>query len=259
MRFSPAIQGAILGLTVGALAGCQMDKEHTPVDRASYKIVRIFEDFTLDSPGEAWSFRTPSLWRITEEGDHRYLQMAIQPERPMMTGVRRPQEYVIYNAYEFRSFALACYTRVDNDPAIRGRDACLFFGRHDNTHLYYVHLSNYSDQWHNNIIRVDGETRASLLPVSLRPRPAITDRQWHRIDVVRDVDEGTIRVWVDLDRDPELPTVFEVTDRTYEWGFIGLGSFDDHASFAQVAIEGQARRPAAPPAIDSPPGTAFSQ
>jgi len=256
MRCSPAIHCAILGLTIAILVGCQAKIQSTPVDRASYSIVHIFEDFALDSPGEAWSFRTPPLWRITKEGDRRYLEMAIQPERPMMAGVRRPQEYAIYSAYEFRSFALACYARVDNDPAIRGRDACIFFGRRDNTHLYYVHLSNYSDQWHNNIIRVDGETRASLLPVDARSRPAITDNQWHRIDVVRDVDEGTIRVWVDLDRDPDLPPIFEVTDRTYEWGFIGLGSFDDHVSFAQVAIEGQVRSPAVPPVIDPPPGRA---
>ncbi len=258
MDRSATARTAVSALMVGILASCQLDGTQGTVDRSPYTIVRVFEDFSLGAPGESWSFRTPVLWRVTEVDERPILQMAVQPDRPMLTGVRRPQEYAIYNAYEFRSFAMACYVRIDTATDVRGRDACIFFGRRDRTHFYYAHLSNYSDPWHNNVIRVDGDTRKSLIPADAGTRPAITDKSWHRVDVVRDVDEGTIRVWVDLDRDPDLPPVFEVADRTYEWGFIGLGSFDDHASFAQIAIEGQARRPSAPPAID-PPGLGTSR
>jgi len=249
---SPARNILLAGAAILGVGGCQSFDMSSPSEKPSWSIVRVYEDFSLDEPGEAWSFRTPVLWRVSEESGRRFLQMAVPPPRPLMAGVRRPQEYAIYNKFEFRSFSLACYVRIERDPAVRGRDACIIFSRRDNTHFYYAHLSNFSDAFHNNLVRVDGATRQPLIPADVARRPAITDRQWHRVDVVRDVDAGTIRVYVDLDRDRTLPPVFEVEDRTYEWGFIGLGSFDDHASFACVAIEGQARRPSQPPVMDRP-------
>ncbi len=243
----------LLGMLALSVTGCQTPPQATG-ERADWSIVRMSDDFEFDAPSDSWTFRTPALWRITSEGERRFLQMAFPPQRPLLPGVRRPQEYALYNRFEFRSFSLACYMRIDRDPQVRGRDACLIFGRQDNTHFYYVHLSNVSDAVHNNIIRVDGETRESLLPADEQRRPAITDRQWHRVDLVRDVDSGSIRVWVDLDlAAPEQPPLFEVTDRTYEWGFVGLASFDDHASFGRFGIDGQARSPTTPAFTDGSP------
>ena len=80
------------------------------------------------------------------------------------------------------------------------------------------------------------------LPADASRRPAIVDCNWHRVDVVRDVDAGTIKVYVDLDRGPkDQSPLFEVVDRTYDWGFVALASFDDHASFGRLGIEGEAR------------------
>ncbi len=86
--------------------------------------VAVSETFEL-SDAESWLFRTPELWKVVTEGDRRVLQMAEPPARPMMPGVRRPQEYAIYAPYEFRSFSLSCHVRVDRDPAVRARDACI--------------------------------------------------------------------------------------------------------------------------------------
>jgi len=207
-----------------------------------FSIVSVTDDFDFEQPSDAWTLRTPTLWRIATEGGRRFLQMLPQPKRDMMPGVRRPQEFAIYNKFEFRSFALALYMRIDRDPSVKGRDACIIFGRQDNTHFYYAHLSNFSDDFHNNLIRVDGSTRQSLLKNHSIRRKAIVDNDWHRVDVVRDVDKGTIKVYVDLDRSPNEPPVFEVVDRTYDWGYVGLSSFDDHASFGRFGIEGQSRK-----------------
>jgi hypothetical protein len=182
--------------------------------------------------------------------------MAYPPERPLLSGVRRPQEYAVYNKFEFRSFSLACYIRIDRDPGVKGRDACIIFGRRDDTHFYYAHLSNYTDNFHNNLIRVDGANRCALLPPDPARRLAITDQAWHLVDVIRDVDAGTIKVYVDRDKgEQNASPLFEATDRTYESGFIAIGSFDDHASFGRFAIEGQARPAITRPAADQPPTT----
>lgn len=244
---APFAAGVLQLFTVLLLAGCQ-DLRSTATREQDWPIARFSDDFNLEAPGEAWTFRTPGLWRVTSEGPRRFLQMAVPPVRPMMPGTRRPQEYGLYNKYQFRSFSMSCYVRIDRPAEVKGRDACFVFGRKDQTHLYYVHLSNYSDDLHNNIVCVEGQTRRWLLSNPGSRRPAITDTDWHRVDIVRDVDLGTIRVWVDLDPDKtDSPPLFEVVDRTYDWGIVGLGSFDDHASFSQFAIEGQARLPTVRP------------
>lgn len=257
-RISSAARRGLAVLTVVTLCGCS-EFNFTPATRPAgndWAIVHAAEGFDLDEPGDAWTFRTPQLWRVAVDGDRRFLQMAYPPERPMLPGIRRPQEYAVYNRFEFRSFSLACYVRVDRDPGVKGRDACIIFGRRDDTHFYYAHLSNYTDSFHNNLVRVDGTTRGALLPPDPMRRPAITDQEWHLVDVIRDVDAGTIKVYVDRDKGEQYASpIFEAVDRTYESGFIALGSFDDHASFGRFAIEGQARPAMARPAADRPPTT----
>ncbi len=242
-------------LALATLCGCadfKLPAASRPAEE-NWAIVRVAEGFDLDEPGDAWTFRTPRLWRIAVDGDRRFLQMAYPPERPLLPGVRRPQEYAVYNKFEFRSFSLACYVRIDRDPSVKGRDACIIFCRRDDTHFYYAHLSNFTDDFHNNLIRVDGDTRRALLPADANRRPAITDQHWHLVEVIRYADAGTIRVFVDRDKGGQYAApLFEATDKTYDWGTIALASFDDHASFGRLAIEGQARPATTPPTIDRP-------
>ena len=222
------------------LAGCQTP--HSASQSAHPLVVNFQEDFLLEEPPDVWVFRTPALWRIAIEGDRHLLQMAIPPPRPLMPGAARPQEYAIYNQYEFRSFNLSCRVRIDREVSTRGRDACIIFGRQDNVHLYYVNLSSLSEDANNNLVRVDGRSRTVLIPRNRQPAPAIADRAWHKVDIQRDCDRGQVKVFVDA-FDPEDPPLFDATDKTYDWGYLGFGSFDDHASFAHILVEGEGRRP----------------
>jgi hypothetical protein len=226
------------------IAGCNQPVASSP--RAEQPdLVSVQETFTL-SEGDSWVFRTPSLWKVAGEGTARFLQMAEPPARPILPGVPRPQEYAIYRPYEFRSFNLSCFVRVDCDLSRATRDACIIFGRRDDTHFYYVHLSALGDHLHNTIVRVDGDTRKRIVPEHVRPAPVMTDRKWHKLDLLRDCNSGGIQVFVDA-VDPKAAPYFDVTDRTYEWGFVGLGSFDDNASFTRILIEGEGRKPLTPP------------
>lgn len=245
---SPPLLLALMALPV--LCGC-LAPNRPPVEAAP--LVTVFEQFQLDEPGENWAFRTPQLWRVALEGDRHFLQMAIPPERPMLPGVRRPQEYAVYAPYEFRGFSFSTRVRCDRDPAIVHRDAVIIFGWQDDTHFYYAHLSGATDEWHNALVRVDGETRTALVPLAQRPRPTLIDQAWHKVDVLRNVNTGTIEVYFDA-YDQEDKPIFRVVDRAYAWGHIGLGSFDDHASFANVKIEGEARRAARPQLGTTAPG-----
>jgi len=241
--------GALAGMLVPA--GCQqINSNPRQTDGADQPLhMRIQETFVL-SDAENWLFRTPELWSVAEESDRRYLRMSEPPQRPMLPGVRRPQEYAIYAPHEFRSFSLSCFVRVERDTAVKARDACIIFGRQDDTHYYYVHLAGVSDGVHNTLMRVDGDTRKRLVPEDYRPTPVFTDREWHKVDVLRNADTGLIQIYVNA-YDPATATpYFEVIDKTYEWGHLAIGSFDDFASFSGILIEGQARKPASPPNAD---------
>lgn len=229
-------------LALAVLPGCltpPSSRTSPPIGEALSQ-VSVSEQFLLNEPGDDWILRTPELWRIAAEGDRRFLQMAIPPERPLPPGVRRPQEYAIYGKHEFRSFNLSVAVRADRETSVTRRDAVIIFGRQDPTHFYYAHLSGATDEWHNALVRVDGQSRTALVPPLQRPKPTLVDREWHKVDVVRDVSAGTIKVYFDAFDESARP-VFDVVDRTYDWGYVGLGSFDDHASFARFRIEGEGR------------------
>jgi len=224
--------------------GCQNPKPKP--DAEPTVLVRVLEEFTLPEPGEAWTFRTAERWQIAEKENRRFLQMAGPSQRPVMPGVAHPREYAIYNKYRFRSFSLSCRVRIDCDPAADPGDVCIIFGWQDDDHFYYAQLSSLPNGAHNTIGRVDGETTRSLLPPGRRPEPAITDNQWHKVDVLRDADTGTIEVYVDA-YDPQRPKppLLRAADRTYQWGCIGLGSVAGRAGFARLIIEGFSATPLA--------------
>ncbi len=226
----------VLCITPAWLGGCQGAFMNTNDAPESTATTYVQENFLLDTLGEAWVPRTPELWSIVQDApDRRVLTMAPPPERPMLPGVRRPQEYVTYARQSFQSFNFSCRVRVDNEPAVKGRDACILFGIRDATHFYYIHLSNESVDWHNCLVRVDGDTRTKLAQPTKAP---MTDRNWHKVDLIRNVETGAITVYVDA-YDASARPWLEANDTTYTSGRIGLGSFNDHASFARILIEGQ--------------------
>jgi len=61
------------------------------------------------------------------------------------------------------------------------------------------------------------------------------DDQWHQVKVVRKVDDGTIEVYFD---DMEKPNMV-ANDKTFTWGQIGLGSFDNHGLFDDIRLYGE--------------------
>jgi hypothetical protein len=57
--------------------------------------------------------------------------------------------------------------------------------------------------------------------------------------VVRSVADGTIEVYFDDMKKP----VMTATDRTFLWGRVGVGSFDDTGNWADVKVWGVKAQP----------------
>jgi hypothetical protein len=245
---STAVLQSLSLLTLLA-AGCNQ-LHSTPAPQDERLQVKIEEAFRL-SETDSWVFRTPGLWKVTGEPGRRYLELAKPPKRALMPGALRPQEYALYKPYEFRSFALSCFVRAGGQSSEPANGMCFILGRQDNTHLYSVCISDQRGDGLNIVVRVNGAKAASIAPANANAKPALPDRGWHKVDLLRDCDAGTIKLFIDARDEKTAHPYFELTDKTYEWGFVGVGTFNDAADFARILIEGEARKPAASPAIET--------
>src|SRR5690606_34859817 len=113
------------------------------------------------------------------------------------------------------------------------RSLCLFFGYQDPAHFYYVHLGQRTDDHANQIFIVNDAPR---LKISSQTTPGTPwDDQWHDVKIVRRVADGTIEIYFD---DMDNP-VMVAKDKTFAWGRVGLGSFDDTGLWRDVRLYGQ--------------------
>ncbi len=112
------------------------------------------------------------------------------------------------------------------------RDMCLFFGYQDPAHFYYVHLGKKADDHANQIFIVKDAPRIKISTLSSEGTNW-TD-EWHRVKIVRRVSDGTIEVYYD---DMERP-VMKASDKSFTWGRVGLGTFDDTGDWDDVKLYG---------------------
>jgi hypothetical protein len=113
------------------------------------------------------------------------------------------------------------------------RDACLVFGYQDPSHFYYVHLGKQADDHANQIFIVNNAARLKISVTST----AGTNWQerWHDVKIVRDAKDGKIEVYFDDMKKP----VMTANDKTFTWGRIGVGTFDDTADFDNLELRGE--------------------
>lgn len=113
------------------------------------------------------------------------------------------------------------------------RDACLFFGYQSPSQFYYVHLGKKTDPHANQIFIVN---KAARTKISLTTTPGTDwDDQWHHVRIKRDTRSGTIEIYFDDLKKP----VMTAKDKTFLWGQVGLGSFDDTTAWNNFKLRGK--------------------
>ena len=179
-----------------------------------------FEDGILG----AWQFPFPEDWKILAEGPNHYLHML----RSRPPGVpRRPLQFALMIGPKIGSFELQTRLRRER------RSLIIVFNYADTLHFYYAHLSvdtGRKQPVHNGIFIVNGGPRKRI--AGLHAPAALPDTNWHTARVVRDVNSGLIRVFMDGSKTP----LFSVEDRTFTCGRVGIGSFDETGDFDDVTL-----------------------
>jgi hypothetical protein len=121
---------------------------------------------------------------------------------------------------------------LSTHPDYGHRDAVIVFGYQDPAHFYYVHLGKQADDHANQIFIVNDAARTKI---SLTSTSGTNwDDKWHTVRVVRKVESGEIEIYYD---DMTKP-VMTAKDKTFAFGRIGVGTFDDTSDWDDIVVRG---------------------
>lgn len=182
-----------------------------------------------------WEILDPPNWRVQRDADRDLLRLVGKaPEyRPPH---RSPTHIALLKAPLVTDFELNVRLR-STERDYGHRDVCLFFGYQDQAHFYYAHLARDRDPHAHQVFLVNKADRTKITNSDHPGAP--WDDHWHTLRVVRDTQDGKIEVYWDDQPKPMLTA----QDKTFTWGYVGLGSFDDTVDFDRVTLRGVVPKP----------------
>jgi hypothetical protein len=179
---------------------------------------------------DRWQPTDAKAWKVdSKDGVPAFHQFA---QSKYKTPFRSPFNFALVKDLAVTDFTLTAKVLSTGKDGPH-RDMCMFFGYQDPAHFYYVHIAKKADDHANQIFIVDGKDRVKISKTSSPGTP--WDDRWHDVKLVRKVDDGSIAVYFD---DMKTP-VMTAEDRTFLWGQVGLGSFDDSGYWTDVVITGK--------------------
>ncbi len=215
----------VLPMLLAVVAGCNGSAGIGGTE----KMPLLFEADFEDDGFSDWHSTDPAAWRIESGNGGKVL--ALYKQSDYKPKVRSPINFNLIRDAIVGSFVLELKVRSTAED-YGHRDICLFFGYQDPSRFYYVHIANQSDPNANSIFIVDAQPRVSI--AQTRTEGTKWDDNWHTVRLVRDADEGTIEVFFD---DAPEPIMTAVNNR-FDWGKVGVGSFDDTGQFDDIKLWG---------------------
>lgn len=192
----------------------------------------VSDDFE-DGDAQGWQPGILEHWEVAEErGSLVYRLTAPGPSGE----VKAPTSRSILRDFEVTSFIFTGRIKCNADPTNIHRDVNVIFHYQDPIHFYYVHFSAVSDEVHNIIGLVNGKDR-----VKINHEPPgcslalMNDLRFHDFKVTCNEETGKIMVYLDDLTSP----ILTATDKTLDYGQVGLGSFDDTGSFDDIKLWGK--------------------
>lgn len=218
------------GLFAGLLAGpIRAEDRLADLTKDPAKLV-YQQDFSDESSLNDFVFASPAHWKRVKVGnrfalEHEHAQSAYQPPH------RSPHNIALIAGHQFGSFV------VDYDVQQTGReyghrDACVFFNFVDPAHFYYTHVATKSDPHAHQIFTVNDAPRTKITTKGTDGFEWGDVEIWHQVRLVRDLESGAIKVFVD---DMDTP-IMEASDTTHGWGYLGFGSFDDTGRVTNIRV-----------------------
>ena len=188
----------------------------------------LFQD-DFENGMNRWQPTDAKAWKITKHGDsnalHQYAQSKYSPP------FRSPLNFALVKDLVVTDFVLEAKVLSTGKEGAH-RDMCLFWGYQDPSHFYYAHMAKKADDRANQIFIVNGKERTKISKTSTAGTP--WDDRWHQVKLTRKVSDGAIAVYWD---DMKTP-IMTAEDKTFAWGQVGIGSFDDSGFWDDMKISG---------------------
>ena len=204
--------------------------------RADEKLPVLFRD-DFENGHSHWQTTDPnpkeSVWQIIEAGspgNHALRCTGISPYRPKY---RSPFSIALLKDIDVTDFDLTVRVQETNVNAGPHRDLCIFWGYQDPDHFYYVHLGAKADPHACQIFIVNGAPRTMITADQATGTP--WTEGWHNVRVVRNAEDGAMEVYFDDMKKP----LMTANDKTFTWGRVGIGTFDDHGNFDDFVLRGK--------------------
>lgn len=190
----------------------------------------FFEDF--ESGADRWEPTDPEAWSVVEDFGSKVYALTKRSE--YQPPVRSPHNYSLIEGLWLTDFVIEARMKTTKEW-YNHLDLCLFFGHQDAAHFYYVHIAPApnSDPHANSVFLVNGEPRKSI-GFDRNDGTTWVEGVYHKVRIVRDTESGSIEVFFD---DMNTP-IMKAEDKTFTFGRIGLGSFDDIGNFDNIRIWG---------------------
>ncbi len=237
MRLGLPLACAVLSLTLFVFG--DQDQKDGKLDALP---VVYRTDFEADDSLKDWEFTDPSAWGLDQMRingqSNRFLALFRQSQ--YNPPVRSPINIGLLKDHNVSDFVLQVRVRSTTQDYPH-RDLCIFFGYQDPKHFYYVHIARRADPQAHSIFLVDGKPRRSI--AKQRTDGFAWDQGWHTVRIERTVADGRIAVFIDQKREP----IMVAEDKTFVWGRVGVGSFDDTGVFDDFVLRGVKVQPPANP------------
>lgn len=187
------------------------------------------EDF--EQGADRWQPTDPKAWSLEKSDDRGYVYCQKEKRSNYEPPHRSPFNFALLKDVIVGDFQLDAQVKSTH-PDYGHRDVCLVFGYQDPANFYYVHLAKATDDRANQIFIVDDSPRAKISTKTTDGTP--WDDSWHQLRIVRQVGDGTIEVYFD---DLKTP-VMTASDKTFAWGQVGIGTFDDTSAWDEIELRG---------------------
>jgi hypothetical protein len=178
------------------------------------------------------------VWKIIEIGKPGNHALRCDGTSKYKPKYRSPFSIALLKDVKVTDFELTARVQETDVKAGPHRDLCLFWGYQDPDHFYYVHLGAKADPHACQIFIVNGAPRTMITVDQAKGTP--WTEGWHDVKVVRRVEDGVMEVYFDDMKTPYMTA----KDKTFTWGQIGIGTFDDHGNFDDIVLRGKEHKPA---------------
>ena len=186
---------------------------------------------SFEKGAAGWKFTDDSCWKLSKQDSGSVLSLH-KKKSTYRPKIRSPHHLALVQNKTWSDFQLDVDV-LSTHKDYNHRDVCLFFGYQSPTQFYYVHLGKKTDPHANQIFIVNNKARVKISTKTTDGTP--WDEKWHKVRIKRDAASGKIEVYFDDMKTPSMTA----EDKTFRWGQVGLGSFDDTADFDNLKIIGK--------------------